>query len=75
MLYLATKTYLEYFLVGFLTELCLCMLSTLNEHKNIELQNFIDRLFLGGFMILDMNVWLGFKFLIFLILKVCMGVI
>ena len=28
---------------------------------------FNDILFLGGFIILDTNLWLGFKFLIFLV--------
>ena len=34
-----------------------------------SMEIILERLFLGGFLILDINVWLGFKYLIFLVLK------
>ena len=40
------------------------MLSTNNPTR--KLLRYLERLFSGGFMILDLNVWLGFKFLVFL---------
>ena len=45
-----------------------CCLDISDNRKSI-LFLLNERLFLGGFMILDMNVWLGFKFLIFLVLN------
>ena len=37
--------------------------------KSLVLRISVERLFSGGFMILDENTWLGFKFLIFLVLN------